>query len=156
LVLKSQRTLGTIHQALVVHSVSGTPDELSSASLTQIDAVVDADVKGYLYLLRELIYAFRRQASGTLACIAHRPQELTSVGSGVFEGFIGLVESLLSSSVAEPFTLNGYVSESANLAEFARFIYQGNEERNTKTRGRWQRYTGRAGIFSALPFSGRR
>ncbi len=156
LVLKSRRTLGTIDQALVVHSMSGSPDELGSTSLTQIDAMVDADVKGYLYLLRELIHTFRRQAAGTIACIAHRPEELSSVGCNVFEGFVGLVESLLTSSVSEPFALKGYVSESANLADFAQFIYSGNEEQSPKTRGRWQRYTGRVGIFSALPFSGRR
>lgn len=156
LVLKSRRTLGTIDQALVVHSLSAQTDELSAASLTQIDAVIDADVKGYLYLLRELIQAFRKQAAGTIACVAHRPAELSGIGCGVFEGFVGLVESLLATSVSEPFTLNGYVSESANLADFAQFIYSGNEEQNPRTRGRWQRHTGRAGIFSALPFSGRR
>jgi NAD(P)-dependent dehydrogenase (short-subunit alcohol dehydrogenase family) len=147
ILLEGVTFLEKIDEAIVVHSAEedGRPfHELSSAD---IERALDRSMKGFFFLLRELLGFFQRQKSGLLTLVEYDPagrlHPLPYASSGTFRA---LGSALFAQYGNEPFILRGLTSAVTQPEEFARYILE-SCERPEKTAGRWTKYSGRTGLF---------
>jgi hypothetical protein len=150
LVLHALTSLGTLDSVLLVYSVDRSKSPFHEQSAARFEERVDRELKGYLFLVRELLIHFVRTGVGTLDFVLHDPQQhiVDPVASAAAGAFRSMVQSLFVLYQNEPILLRGFSSESEKLDEFVEFIWSTIREKGDRSGGRWNRFTGRAGLFS--------
>jgi len=145
--LAAENRLGQINDAVLVCSppaVFKTPETLMPE---EIDAFVNDHIKGWFFLVRELVLYFRRMGKGSLSLVA---PEINPNGKNVQSdllspaaaaSFYAFADSILAVSANEPFLLMGFSgAEAGTENEFAEWFFKIIDEGARKNRGRWQKY----------------
>jgi len=154
LVLAAENRLGHLNEAVLVCSplaLRRRPDQLAPA---EIDALIDDQIKGWFFLVREIALLFRARKAGTLALVLSEvglgsvKEDATDlVGASVAASFRALAQGLLSSSYLESYRVLGFsVTDSSDDADFASFVFKILDEGNQKDSGRWHKF-GKSGLF---------
>jgi NAD(P)-dependent dehydrogenase (short-subunit alcohol dehydrogenase family) len=162
LVLAARSRLEHIDDAILVcvpPAYRRPPEELAPA---EIDRLIDCNVKGWFFLVRELAGVFKKRArekkeagvlgesGGTLALVlkdigADSRDDLPDLaGPAIAAAFRSFAQGLLISNV--PYTATAFSSrEPGEEAAFAAYIFKtlDDEKRNA---GKWHKY-GKAGFF---------
>jgi NAD(P)-dependent dehydrogenase (short-subunit alcohol dehydrogenase family) len=158
LVLAAQSHLEHIDDALLVcvpPAYRRPPEELAPA---EIDRLIDYNIKGWFFLVRELAGVFKKRArenmgagGGTLAMIlkdlgAGSRDDLPDLaGSAIASAFKSFAQDLLISTVNAPYTVMGFSSrEPGDETAFAAYIFKTMED--GRHAGKWHKY-GRQGFF---------
>jgi len=150
-ILAAENRLGKISDCILVCSppaVYRPPDGLAPE---EIEILVDDHIKGWFFLIRELIIYFRRAASGSLSFVALETRVGKNIhsdllGSSATACFANYAEAVLASSVNEPFQAMGfYGSETSEKSQFTSWLFKTIDEGSKRNSGRWHK-------FSKLPF----
>jgi len=150
-ILAAENRLGKINDCILVCSppaVYRPPDGLAPE---EIEILVDDHIKGWFFLIRELIIYFRRAASGSLSFVTSE----TKVGKNIHTDFLGssaascfanYAGAVLASSANEPFLAMGFSGfETSEKGQFTSWLFKTIDEGSKRTSGRWHK-------FSKLPF----
>jgi len=148
LVLAAENRLGKINDAILVclpPAVFKTTEKLTPE---EIEFFVNNHIKGWFFLIRELIQYFRRIGAGTLSFVA---PEVSFEGKNVNADLLGpptvasfraFAQSILSLSANDPFQLMGFTAPEAGPdGEFVEWLFKVIDEGAKKNRGRWLKFS---------------
>lgn len=152
-IIRAVNVLDTIDEALIVFSSADRYRPYHEIAASEIESSVDADIKGYLFVVREVLSHFHRQRKGVITFVMHRTdsdQAVAPIVASSYAAFRELAASLFVMYQNEPLILRGYLCGTDQLQDFARYILTTASDHPERTRGKWIRYTGRGGFFSRL------
>ncbi len=146
--LHATNLFGGLDEAIVIFAPAQDSATFHESSIVGIEDRIDAEVKGYLYILREIIGRLVRQGAGRVALVLqHPPEELQSPLEAVGVGsFAALAESLDRYYRNEPVTIERFRTDGDDAPGFADFILdrldvdRGNARRARRSGKRWIRY----------------
>lgn len=123
-VLHAQNLYHDIAEAIVVYSVVHETTPFHESSIVALENRTDAEMKGYLFLLRELVAQFQKQRSGTLILAVHQRDDTTLAPAEAFSngGFLAFAEALQQTYQNEPFSIRLCRSATPDVASYAGFI----------------------------------
>jgi hypothetical protein len=143
--LHASNIFGRLNEAIIVFGAAPDTTTLHESSIVGIEDRIDAEVKGYIYILRETLSSLLKQGGGSIALVIHQapadlrsPLEATATGA-----FLSLAESTARLYRNEPISIRQFRSESDDIGGFARFISERTaaaEDRSNPRRrrpGRW-------------------
>lgn len=147
-VLSARNILGEIDEALLVCTPWGIRRGLKELRVADIDHHIDAYLKSWFYLGRELTRYFSARERGVLALVL---ADGSSSGDGgedidmfrplVTEAFRIMADKLLVLSASEPFRVLAFQNnEAGNEEAFASYVMKTIDENNRRDAGRWHRY----------------
>jgi len=146
--LHATNLYGRLDEAIVIFAPAQDAAIFHESSIVGIEDRIDAEVKGYLYILRETLGQLVRQGAGRVALVLqHPPEELQSPLEAVGVGsFAALAESLDRYYQNEPVTIERFRTEIDDAPGFADFILDRLDSdrvvtrRARRRRRRWIRY----------------
>ena len=149
-IIRAANVLETIDEVIVVYQGHGEFRPFHELSSADIETTIDADVKGYLFLLREVLLYLNKQGSGILTLVFQHPLEQLGapLEAGAAALFRAIGDELFAAYNNEPIVLRGFESTIDSPKEFAQFVLTAGENRPERTRGKWLKYTGKSGLFS--------
>jgi len=154
LITAARNRLERIDEAVLVCSpapIRRRPDELSPE---EVDSLVDDQIKGWFFLVRELAGLFKAQGTGTLALVLSevaggggKDDRVDLFGPSVAASFRALAQGLLAGSFSEPYRILGFASTEAGEDEaFAAFAFKTIDEGGKRDSGKWHKY-GKMSLF---------
>lgn len=154
LVTAAKNRLQRIDEVLLVCSPAALRKRADELSPEVVDTLVDDQIKGWFFLVRELALLFRAQQSGTLALVLSevaggggKDDRVDLFGPTAAAAFRALAQGLLASSFTEPYRTLGFSSAEAGEDDaFAAFIFKTLDEGAKRDAGKWHKY-GKMGIF---------
>jgi len=154
LVLASENRLERIHEAILVCCPPQVRRDAASLSFTDVEMLVNDQIKGWFFLVKELAAVFKARGEGTLSLVypdiseaAGEDETPDILGHSALAVFRSLTRSLLASAFGEPFLTLGFTgSESGDDAGFAAFIFKQLDEKNRRGNGKLHKY-GKLGFF---------
>jgi hypothetical protein len=154
LTLAAENRLGRINDAILICVPPAVYRPAEALVPGEIETLVNEQIKGWFFLVRELALFFRARGGGTLALAVPEitpgggrdaPPDL--LGPSAAASFRALAQGLLSSSVNEPFQVLCFSSaETGQEAEFAAWFFKLIDEGGKKSSGKWHKY-GRLGFL---------
>lgn len=149
--LHARNLFGRLDEAIIVFAPVVESAPFHESSIVGIENRTDAEVKGYLFLLRELVAHFQAQGGGKLLLAVQdhdvevrSPLEAMSLGS-----FVAAAEALQRSYINEPLAITlcySTIDEPAGYASFCLDALDAPPPRRPKVE--WQRYSRRGGLRS--------
>jgi len=149
LVLAAENQLKQINNAIVVCSPPAVFKNAEILVPEEIEILVNDHIKGWFYLIRELLLYFRRRGTGSLSLVApeiipsgnkNAPADL--VGPSASASFRAFAQSVLASQASEPFQVMGFtITEAGNEGDFAAWFFKMIDESAGKNSGRWHKYS---------------
>jgi NAD(P)-dependent dehydrogenase (short-subunit alcohol dehydrogenase family) len=148
--LAAENRLGKINDCILVCSppaVYRSPDALSPE---EIEILIDDHVKGWFFLIRELVIYFRRAGSGTLSFAAPEIKggknihsDLSDLlGPSAASCFANYAGAVLASSANEPFQVMGFSGpETSEKSQFASWLFKMIDEGLKRNAGRWNKFS---------------
>ena len=149
LVVATENRLGRISNAILVCSPPAVYRTAETLAPEEIEILVNDNIRGWFFLIRELALNFRRLGTGSLSFIAPElcPDSGTKnaqtdlLGPSALASFRAFAQGILSSSSNEPFQAMGFtVPESGAKEEFAAWLFKVIDEGANKNSGKWQKY----------------
>ena len=151
MVLAAENRLGKISDAVIICSPPAVFRTAETLTPEEIEILVNDQIKGWFFLVRELSLYFRRIGAGNLSLVA---SETVSAGAGksassadllgpsALGSFMAFAQGILTLSANEPFRVTGYGSaEAGSEAEFAAWFFRMIDESDSKNSGRWNRFS---------------
>jgi hypothetical protein len=138
-------------RAVGVCAPEGINTSLHETSAAIVEEKVDAAVKGYIFVLREIAAAYIRRGAGDLTILWYDPgmEILPPVDAAIAGAVQGLAQSMIAFYENEPFTLRGLYASDADGRGVAQWALEQIIDRSEKSAGRWQKYGQK---MSLLPF----
>ena len=149
LIVAAENRLGQINNAILVCSPPAVYRTAESLTPVEIEILVNDHIRGWFFLIRELVLYFRRLGIGSLSFIApeHCPDggtknaQVDLLGPPALASFRTFAQGILASSANELFQIIGFTApESGAKEEFAAWLFKLIDEGNRKNSGRWQKY----------------
>ena len=149
LVVAAENRLGQINNAILVCSPPAVFRTAESLTPEEIEILVNDQIRGWFFLIRELALYFHRLGTGSLSFVA---PELSSdggtknaqadlLGPPALASFRTFAQGLLTLSSNELFHIVGFTApESGAKEEFAAWLFKLIDEGNRKNSGKWQKY----------------
>lgn len=155
LIREAQRKWRSIDRALILGGPFNDGLPFGDHTLSELDERIDQEIKGLLYLTRELSLLF----SGSPSLLAFVRNDGSRHESGTLEkGCAGFFKSF-SDSLIEEKSENiykcGFINGASNVEVCADFILRTMDEQPDKARGEWLRISDRKSLFSGLPIEKR-
>jgi hypothetical protein len=153
LLLHAQTTCGRIEEAIVIYSPVHESNPFHASTVVSIEDRVDAEVKGYLFLLRELVALFESQRSGRLVLAvsdrsAELPSPLEAAGLG---SFMALSRSLQDLYEGESLRVRLCYSTADDTDAFARVVAGELDVRDRRrSKSGWLTFPPRSRVRSVL------
>jgi hypothetical protein len=150
-VLHAQNLYGRLDEAVVVFSPVRESVPFHESSIVSIENRTDAEVKGYLFLIREIVSLFQKQGGGTLVlAVLEQPNELRSPLEAMsLGGFAAAAEALLRYYQNEPIEVRLCRSRSDDASGYARFVLDTlTAAAARRSRNEWHLFGARGGFFS--------
>jgi hypothetical protein len=148
LILAAENRLGQINDALLVCSPPGLYRQPEALVPADIESMVNNQIKGWFFLIRELALNFRSISGGTLSLVV--PELIPSggkdspadlLGAPAAASFRALTQGLLSCAAAEPFQVLGFsLSEIGQEGTFAAWMFKILDEGGKKNSGKWHKF----------------
>lgn len=154
LVVAAENRLGRLDEAILVCTPASFRKRADELAPAEIDCLVDDQIKGWFFLVRELTLLFRSRKSGSLSLVlseagglAGKDESVDLVGPSVAASFRALAQGLLAASFAEPYRVLGFSSsEAGEDGPFAAFAFKIMDEGSRRDAGKWHKY-GKLGFF---------
>jgi hypothetical protein len=162
LILAAENRLGQINDAILVCSPPAMYRPAEALVPGEIENLVNDQIKGWFFLVRELALYFRSRPSGNssedprgsltlvvpeILAGGGRDTPADIFGPSAAASFHAMAQGLLASSANEPFQIFGFSSaESGAEADFAAWFFKIIDEGSRKNSGRWHKYT-KLGFF---------
>ncbi|MCL2232111.1 MAG: hypothetical protein FWB99_03440 [Treponema sp.] len=170
-VLAAENRLTQINDAILICSPPTVFKTAEILTPEEIEILVNDHIKGWFYLIRELVLYFRRRGEGSLSLAvpevisgrdtagtnildtirginpwgAHGGNKNTPtdfVGPSASASFRAFAQGILASQASEPFQVMGFTTaEAGNEGDFAAWFFKIIDEGSGKNSGRWHKYT---------------
>ena len=150
-ILHAQNLYKRLDQAIIAYSPTRETVPFHESSIVSIEDRVDAEVKGYQFLLREIIGLFQKQGQGRLIlAVLDNGGELRSpLAAAALGSFMAAAEAMRRYYQNERFGIQLLYSQSEDAQAYARFILQTMIAAiPRRQRGSWIRFPSRSGIFT--------
>ena len=164
LVMAAENRLVQINNAVLVCSPPALFKTAEALSPEEIEILVNDHIKGWFFLIRELVLYFRRRGAGSLSLVApevihgrdgrgigftraHKNAPADLAGPSALASFRAFAQGVLASHAGEPFQVMGFTAAEAGREEdFAAWFFRIIDGAAEKHSGRWHRYS-RFGFF---------
>ncbi|MDR2901122.1 MAG: hypothetical protein LBV20_06350 [Treponema sp.] len=147
LLLAAENHLEHVDDALLICDPPAIRKKPSDFTPSEIDNLVNNHIKGWFFLIREILLTFRTRGKGNLCLVTSgissggKDDIPDLVGPAVSASFKAYAESVLASAAGEPFRVLGFSSsEPGSESEFASFIYKIIDEENRRDSGKWYKF----------------
>lgn len=155
LLLSAENHLGHIDDAVLICDPPAIRKKPGEITPSEIDYLVNNHIKGWFFLIRELILTFRARGKGNLCFVTSgmssggKDDVPDIAGPALAAAFKSYAESVLASSIGETFRAIAFSSsELGNESDFAAFIYKIIDDEKRQDSGKWYK-------FGKLNFFGR-
>jgi hypothetical protein len=148
LTLAAEHRLGQINEAILVCAPPPFCKQDRQLNHAEIESCVQDQIKGWFFLVKELITGFRTRKAGVLSMVlSHTNNEKDLLAPCAAASFQAFAQGLLNLAPSEPFQTLGFPTpETGDEAGFAAFIFKIMEEGNKKNNGRWHKF-GKLNLF---------
>ncbi|TFG62797.1 MAG: hypothetical protein E4H36_07175 [Spirochaetales bacterium] len=152
LLLKGLTKFGSFQESIIIHSPVGEIRPLHEVPMGSIEEIVDSGIKGFIFLLKELLSHYWKRKEGFLFPVVytHGSEVLPPLDSAVAGAFVSAVESMFTFYKSEPIIINAFESKSVRTGDFADFMMKTIQEKAKTTYGRWFRFNDKTNLFSSL------
>ena len=147
LVLAAENRLEHIDEAILVCSPPSIRRGAAELPLVDIEIMINDHIKGWFFLVRELVAVFRARQSGTLALVysdigsGGTDDAADLLGPSALASFRAFTGSLLSAALSEPYLTMGFsCSGAGNEAGFASFVFKLIDEGNRRNNGKLHKH----------------
>ena len=139
-----------IDHAVLLFTPRNIKESIQEMSSATVEEKIDFDVKGYLFLLKELINYFLKRRAGSITFIMQNtgPDVLPPMDALIQGSFFNLAESMFSFYESEIFSMHGIETRLPANRQISEFAIQLILENSPRNRGKWIKYTGKNGLFS--------
>jgi hypothetical protein len=158
LVLAAENRLGKINDAIIICSPPAVYKSAEALTPEEIEIMVNDQIKGWFYLIRELVIYFRSQGTGTLSFVL--PEEAISgdtgksawnkinqsdlLGPSAAASFRAYAQGVLAAHSGEPFQVMGFTGAGTGAEEeFAAWFFKILDAGERKKPGQWHTYSRR-------------
>jgi hypothetical protein len=154
LMIAAENRLEHIDEAILVCAPPSLRRPAADLLPADIEIMLNDQIKGWFFLVKELASVFRAKKAGTLALVfsdigsgGGKDDAPDLLGAASLASFRAFAQGLLSSAFNEPYLTLGFSSSGAgDEAEFAAFIFKILDEGNRKNNGKLHKY-GRLNLF---------
>lgn len=153
---EAYRQWKTIDQSLIIDSGQGENSPFTNLSLSEIDETVDRDIKGTLYLSRELLSYYAREDKQSLLTFIR--QENSTQGSSLSSGCSGFFRDFSDRLIQEKLDsvfMCGFINMTKNVDICANYIIEICKSKPEKAWGEWLKVSDKKSLFSLLPIEKR-
>ena len=147
-VLAAENRLGHINDAILVCSPPAVFKTVEALLPEEIEFFVNDHIKGWYFLIRELIQYFRHSGSGSLSLVVPginyegKNAQTDLLGPSSAASFRSFAQSILTMSTNEPFLIMGFICPVTGVEEeFADWLFQTIDEGSRKNRGHWLKFS---------------
>jgi hypothetical protein len=149
--LSAEREHGPLRHAVVICSPEGINSPLHETESALIEERIDYSIKGYLFIIKEVIAQLARNGGGecTIVWYDGGAEIMAPIDAAIAGAVQGLVRSLLAFYEGETTAIRGLVASDSDSRAVARWVLEQALDRADKTVGRLQKYGQKMGI---LPF----
>jgi hypothetical protein len=148
LMIATENRLEHIDEAILVCSPPLVHRSAADLLPADIEIMLNDQIKGWFFLVKELASVFRTKKAGTLALVfsdigsgGGKDDAPDILGTASFSAFRALVQGLLSGAFDEPYLTMGFSSSSAgDEADFAAYIFKILDEGNRKNNGKLHKF----------------
>ena len=162
LIMAAENRLKKIDDAILICSPPAVFKKPAFLNPREIEILVDDHIKGWFYIIRELILYFKKTGAGLLSLVLPdinsdyetRNKKNTAnpqfdlLGPSAMESFRSFANGIISSSVEEDYTAMGFSgSEAGQEQEYASWLFGIVDKAANEMGGRWHRY--KKGLFSS-------
>jgi hypothetical protein len=166
-VLAAENRLQKIDEAILVCLPPAVFRTTGTLTPEEVEILSNDQIKGWFFLIRELILYFRRAGAGSLYLVApelrdgaglrkgnergkhswSKNAQVDLLGPSAIASFRAFSDGVLVSSANEPFQVTGFTGYEAGAErEFAAWFFKTVDEGTKKDSGRWHKYS-RRGFF---------
>ncbi len=151
MLLSADRDSQGFSRAVLVCAPEGINTPLHQTESALIEQSVDGALKGYLFVLKEILAYFLRRGEGDLTVIWYDggAEVLPPFDAAIAASMQGLFRSLLAFYEEEPVVLRGLQASESDSRAVAHWVSEQIFDRGDKSAGRWQKYGQRSGL---IPF----
>ena len=147
MVLAAENRLDHIDDAILICSPPSIRSSVSELPLSDVEIMVNDNIKGWFFLVKELATVFSSRKRGTLALVYHdipaagKEDAADILGPSSLASFRALSHGLLAAAHIEPYLTIGFSSpDSGNEAAFAAFMYKYIDEGNRRSNGKLHKF----------------
>ena len=138
IILECQNKMEGFDDILNIFSSEQNNKPIHEISSAEIESSIDSNLKGNLFILKEVILYFQKTGTGNISLIHDIEQgeilaPLYAVETG---GLSTLTKSLFVSYQNEQLTINSYRSNSGELTDYAEYIFNSINERTKPVHGK--------------------
>ena len=154
LVLAAENRLVQINNAILICSPPAVFKTAGAVAPEEIEILINDHIKGWFFLIRELILYFRRTPSCSLSLVVPEPSpaggknvQTDILGPSAAASFKSFANGILASALDEPFLTMGFTGLDAGAeAAFALWLFKIIDAGEKKSSGRWHKHSKR-GFF---------
>jgi len=161
LILAAENRLKKIDDAILICSPPAVFKNPETLTPQEIEILVDDHIKGWFFLIRELIIYFRKSGSGLLTLITQgdSPEaekkrkndknntQLDILGPSAYASFYNFSQGIMKTQENEPYKVMGFTGTEPGTEEaFAAWFFKIVDEAAPKNTGCWHKYK-KKGIF---------
>ena len=148
LVLAAENRLEKINDAILICSPPALYKTADALTPEEIETLVNDHIKGWFFLVRELVLYFRRLGTGSLSLIApeispsNSKTQVDLLGPSASASFRAFAQSTIASSPGEPFLTMGFTTtEAGDEGDFAAWFFKIIDEGAVRNSCRWHKYS---------------
>ena len=153
-VLAAENRLEQVNEAILVCNPPSVRCAAADLNLTNVEILVNDQIKSWFFLVRELAAIFKERKAGILALVypettgaGSKDDASDLLGSTSLAAFTSLTRSLLAATFSESYLTLGFSgAEAGDDAGFAAFIFKQLDEGNRRSNGKLYKY-GKIGFF---------
>jgi len=143
LVIAAENRLEHIDEAILICSPPSIRSSASQIPLSDVEIMVNDNLKGWFFLVKELAAIFSARKQGTLALVypdisgPGKDEAADVLGPSALASFRALTHGLLAAAHNEPYFTAGFsTTDTGNEAAFASFIFKGIDEMSKRSNGK--------------------
>ena len=152
-VLSCRNKMENIDDAVLVCVPPAYRKKAEKMSAEEIDRFIDYNIKGWFFLVRELVAAFESRKQGNLSLVlaaelgpGSKEDEIDLVGPIAVSAFRSFAQGILLSSFNASFNAMGFSSSEAGEENaFAAYVFKTMED-GKRNSGKWHKH-GKLGLF---------
>jgi len=147
LAIAAENRLERIDEAILICTPPSIRNSAADLSISDVDMMINDQIKGWFFLIKELATLFRIRKNGTLALVypdisgSGKDDTVDIIGPSVLASFRAFVNGLLATAANEPYiTMGFYTTDAGNEAAFAAYIFKSLEDIKKSSNGKLHKF----------------
>ncbi len=147
-ILRALKAHDSLDHAVVVVDGGAESRALHELPAAKVQEIIDAQLKGHVFLIKEVLHLFLRRRAGTLSLVLHAggAEAPSALDSMTTASFLALARSMMSTYQNEPIAINGFETASSADSAYAGYVIRAIKGGSRTSGGKWHRFNDRAGL----------